>query len=932
MNKSNEIELMLIDKQIDILCVSEHWITSENIDYICLDNFKVISSFSRSNHIHGGSLIFVGNNINATRVGIFNDFSVECEIEMCGFSFCLPNNFKTVVFSVYRPPSGDINVFFRNLTSVLTSIRNKFDYVVVCGDLNVNLLDNSLSTKILCDIFDSFNLNITSREPTRVFTNNKNQTSSTCLDYIATNIPPEIYKVMIFDPMLSDHYAHLFSLNVRYHQDITITDNKKVYKRDKREHNIQEFNDRLANINWNIIFDLNLNDALIFFLENITWCFDVACPLRLVKERPICKNDTGWLTKILIDEGKEIRKIYYEMKKSNHCPNITSFYKESKNIHRKNIKDAKLKYYNKKIMNAENKSKETWILVNKKLGKAKAAPEHISLNIQNNLISEGNRVANSFALHFSTIAPNQISENFGYNLSLPCTLPEYRINSIYFYPVTESELINAIKALKNKKSSGLDGLTAQIIKSISDNIISPLLYLINLSFSNGEFPDIFKIALVIPVHKKGCKSDIDNYRQISVLSSLSKIIEKILYDRVMSFVLKYKLLSECQHGFRPTKSTETAISHFLKHIYTELDQGRYVVSLFFDLSKAFDSVNKNILSQKLMNIGIRGCLLSCINSYMENRKLVVNCNDCRSDLHDVTLGVPQGSILGPLLFLIYINDLPNHIQYGVTTMYADDTTVSVSAATQEELNIKIYTTLDDVHAWCQRNKLILNNDKTVFVHFNYRRALTSDNLSFSLTTKFLGTFIDSTLTWETHIEYVCKLLNKAYFAILQLKDTIAETGLLSVYYALAYSHLSLNILAWGRSTHLQRVFVSQKRLLRLIFNLKNRESCRGTYINKGIFTVPSVYIYKCLIFAKNNLHSFPTAADNHIHNTRNKELLSIPAHKAANFKKSLHYNCVVLFNTLPKTVKDMNLASFKKEIKNLLLRHAFYSVNEFLNR
>ena len=201
-------------------------------------------------------------------------------------------------------------------------------------------------------------------------------------------------------------------------------------------------------------------------------------------------------------------------------------------------------------------------------------------------------------------------------------------------------------------TSTLHGLTAQIIKNISDNI-HPLLYLINLSFSNGKFPDMFKIALVIPILKKGCKSDIDNYRQISVLSSLSKIIEKILYDHVMSFVLKYNLLSECQHGFRPTKSTETATSYFLNHIYTELDQGTYIVSIFFDLSKAFDSLDKNIFSQKIENIGIRGCLLSCINSYMENRKLVVDCNDCRSDLQEVTLSSTGFNFEASVIFDIH---------------------------------------------------------------------------------------------------------------------------------------------------------------------------------------------------------------------------------------------------------------------------------------
>ena len=174
--------------------------------------------------------------------------------------------------------------------------------------------------------------------------------------------------------------------------------------------------------------------------------------------------------------------------------------------------------------------------------------------------------------------------------------------------------------------------------------------------------------------------------------------------------------------------------------------------------------------------------------------------------------------------------------------------------------------------------------RTVFINFNFRRALTSsDNMVFTNSTKFLGTYIDSRLTWELHIDHVCKLLNKAYFAILQLKDTIAQTGLLSVYYALAYSHLSLNILTWGCSSHLQRVFVSQKRLLRLIFNLNNRESCKELFKKHNIFTVPSIYIYKCLVFARTNLYTFSTSAENHFYNTRHKDLLSIPVHKTSHF-------------------------------------------------
>lgn len=205
-------------------------------------------------------------------------------------------------------------------------------------------------------------------------------------------------------------------------------------------------------------------------------------------------------------------------------------------------------------------------------------------------------------------------------------------------------------------------------------------------------------------------------------------------------------------------------------------------------------------------------------------------------------------------------------------------------------------------------------------------------ISISNCSKFLGILVDRNLSWEEHINYVCSKLNQAYFAILQLKENLNEAGLVNVYYALAYSHLSLNTFIWGRSSYVSRVFILQKRLLRLLFNLDFRESCKTIFINKKLLTVPSIYIYKCLLYVKSNLESFEGLSDYHLYNTRNKNILSIPLHRTSTYKESLHYNCIILYNRLPSNIQDMAVSKFKYTVKNLLLKNGYYSIDEFLTQ
>ena len=359
------------------------------------------------------------------------------------------------------------------------------------------------------------------------------------------------------------------------------------------------------------------------------------------------------------------------------------------------------------------------------------------------------------------------------------------------------------------------------------------------------------------------------------------------------------------------------------------------MSLFFDLSKAFDTVNKEILNSKLYSVGIRGNILLWLTSYMENRSLRVRLSDQESDTFNVALGVPQGSVLGPLLFMLYVNDLPSYMEHGHVTMFADDTTITVSAVTLEELHIKINSIIESLSAWCQRNKLILNEKKTVCLNFHLQKTLPENfminDIVLSDSVKSLGIFLDAKLSWCKHIDHVCSQLNKAFFAMLQLKSTLDKEGLINIYYAMAYSHISFNILAWGKVSECERVFICQKRIIRLIFDLKTNESCREIFIGKRILTTPSIYILKCVTFAKNNLALFTKRSAYHNYPTRDGNLLSVPSHHTSSFKRSSMYNCITLYNALPKNIRDIhdNL-KFKIKVKKYLSNKGYYNLSDFI--
>lgn len=393
-------------------------------------------------------------------------------------------------------------------------------------------------------------------------------------------------------------------------------------------------------------------------------------------------------------------------------------YRDAKKAYRKNVLAAKKSYNDRLVASLasnSSSSRAVWNLIKSSTSATKPKGESVSLCINGVDIANPTNVAEAFNRYFSN-AVQDLLKIVPPSSSIISSTARPTVNSVIFlYPTSAQEVHRVILGMANKFSAGPDNIPTSILRLCS-HLISPVLAdIINLSFQEGQFPTVLKLAKLIPLLKKGDPRDPGNYRMIALISCFSKVFEKLLVMRLLFFLDKHNILATCQHGFRSRKSTASAMFTLLSAVYRSMDEkNSNALGLFFDLSKAFDSIDHSILFDKLLDLGIAGNALGWIKSFLSDRLNMVeiskvedngSTSSFRSSPMKSTIGVPQGSVLGPLLFLLYINDLPSVCTIGSLVLFADDTSTIISAQSPEKASALANLAVGQMHTWSVVNKL-----------------------------------------------------------------------------------------------------------------------------------------------------------------------------------------------------------------------------------
>ena len=385
------------------------------------------------------------------------------------------------------------------------------------------------------------------------------------------------------------------------------------------------------------------------------------------------------------------------------------------------------------------------------------------------------------------------------NKSYIAYLTRPQCTSFYINPTTTKEIEEEISKLNTNKASGPYSIPVKLLKILTTVLSYPLNYLFNLSFSSGVVPDMIKIARVIPVYKAGCHTVMSNYRPISLLSIFHKLLEKLMYKRLIKFLEKNNILNENQFGFRSNRSTTQAILLIADKIQRAIEDKKISCGIFLDLSKAFDTVDHCILLKKLDYYGIRGIANDWFQSYLSNRKQFVTIGSASSEPQLMTCGVPQGSVLGPLLFLLYINDFNKASSVLDLHLFADDSNLFFSHKNLQTLESIVNNELSNIHEWLCANRLSLNTDKINYVLFHTVQKHITDCFSLKLNNKqiskkkcikYLGVLIDSHLNWKEHILNLSKKLSKSIGIICKLRHFVNIQTLIQLYYAIVFPFLT----------------------------------------------------------------------------------------------------------------------------------------------
>ena len=796
-----------LDLNFTFLGVTETWNTDRNFDLFNLPNYNFVEKH-RSTRQGGGVGLFLPDNVdylNRNDLDIFDDTLESMFIEVSVFSS--PKNI--IIGVVYRPPGRSLKDFNDIFCDILGRIKSERKMCYLLGDWNCNLLsyESHLQTKNMVDMFYSYGFVPLINRPTRI-----SSTSATIIDNIFTNNHTDLinsfHGLLLTD--ISDHLPifHITKDTLENNKDL------EIIKRSFSQKNKQSFLSELSTMTWDsVITTENAQDAFTIFHKTFTSVFEKNFPKRKVKLKYESKK--SWLTDSLKNCIKRKNHLYYKSIKVKTAYNEL-MYTTYRNKLKKVLFKAEQEHYSQLLEANKSNMKKTWTILKQIINKKKYSKTQAQFKLNDDtLISDKSVISEKFNDFFIDVGPNLAKKIPVQTITPEQYLKNQIQSSIFLETVTAKELTDIVNNLR-KCSAGYDEINKDILDISLPFIQGTLLYLLNQSLLQGIFPDELKIANVTPIFKADDSAKFNNYRPVSVLSTLSKIFERVMYNRLIDFLETHKILYEKQFGFRKQHSTYMALMILIDKLIKCMENGEIVIGVFLDFSKAFDTVDHSILLSKLNHYGIRGIAHNWFESYLCNRKQFVTYNGVQSTMKTIKCGVPQGSILGPLLFLIYINDLVNICNHTAPFLFADDTNLFKHGTDLNDIVESLNLELNEISLWLKVNKLSLNIKKTHYMVFTTRR-ITIDVLDIKIDgymidrvthTKFLGVFIDEKLNWKKHISYISGKISRGLGIIVKARKKLPLNALKTLYFSFIYPFFTYCNHVWGSTcvTNLEPLF------------------------------------------------------------------------------------------------------------------------------
>lgn len=926
------------------ICIQESWLSdSDDIAQFVLPGYNLINQGWKCSK-HGGLMIYIKDTFSYKLLNLYekSDLWEGIFIDIKGDQLSKP----ITIGNIYRPPPKNnsneiIESFINQFTPVIDKISKSNASVTVVGDFNIDLLKIQEKEKYeeFLDLMCTYGLLPKITLPTRFAT-------KTCslIDQIYCKFPnPNLnYASAVIKSRISDHLPCLVSINLllpKKHNP------KYINVRSVNEAQICQFLNEIRlsniidNIDNNLLVDPNITYDIL--LEIISKAREKYFPEKKVRFNKHKHKISEWITTGIIKSIEFRDNLYKKWKMMD--PNSQEYRNAQQNLTLYNIylnkiiKLAKKDYYTQQFEKYRLDIRKTWDTLKTILNKMKSKSVYPkTFFFQGHRITDMVSIANKFNEYYTCIGSNLANAIDTNGKPAHNTyLKNPSITTFLFTYTSTEEVLKLINNLKPKHSAGHDSISSKLLKKMGTIIAPSLTVIINQSLCTGIFPNKLKIAKVIPLYKKNDDSQIENYRPISLLSSISKLFERVVFNQLYRYMNENKLLFSSQYGFRKDHSTELAALELIDKIYEIMDGGDIPICIFLDLSKAFDTLDHNILLNKLTYYGIKDNAFNWFKSYLSERQQYVEIEGIRSNTLRITTGVPQGSILGPLLFLIYVNDMYTVSDEFEFIKYADDTTLisrmvpskSNRANNRDSTSERLNHELQKITDWLAVNKLSLNVSKTNYMLFHFRQRhmagcdiprllINGTEINLIDEFNFLGLTIDKHMSWSAHIKKISNKISRILGVMNRLKRILPHKALKLMYTSLISSHFQFGITTWGYQ--LSRLGNLQKRALRIMNLAKYNAHTEPLLKENKLLMVNDIFKLNCFKFYHRYINgTLPTYFKNiftrnseiHSYETRNKDNLHYFPFNRIGASERIRHSIPNLIDESPEEIK-IKLLSF----------------------